>query len=298
MRIFKNANIIILLIFSLSVYCKDKEKNNYSDDSNVQITYEDVARFKSPYSNIIIRDFGALRNLYFVRDNGEEVIESTIDKGFPDNLFLTYTQVMFSTHLIKKEHKESLLVGLGGGSMVNFIIHYFPETQLDVVEIDKEIYNVSKKYFFLKESENVKIYIEDAFKFINRTDKKYDSIYMDAFLKPSSETDSTGVSIKLKTKDFYNKLKSHLKPGGVVSFNINSHEKLSSDVSAIKESFPNVYVFKKSGSGNYIIIASSEKDTVSKNTMQLNGLEIDKIKKPNFSFEKLADYKINPEEIK
>jgi len=46
---------------------------------------------------------------------------------------------------------------------------------------------------------------------------------MVAFLRPSNDTDPTGVPTRLKTLAFLGRLKAALAPGGVVAFNVNDH---------------------------------------------------------------------------
>src|SRR6516164_10510346 len=53
------------------------------------------ATFKSDYSNIRIRKRNSVRTLSFVRDSGEEVVESTVDINTPYDLIVPYTRFMF-----------------------------------------------------------------------------------------------------------------------------------------------------------------------------------------------------------
>jgi len=290
----KKNRIILFYIFILSttIVCseesklkqKEKKQNNYT------IAEELVTEVKSNYSHIRVKDYGSLRQLYFVRDNGYEALESTIDIHYPQNLFLLYTQTMFASFLINKEHKDTLLVGLGGGGMVHFLNFYFPSISLDVVEIDPIILELAKKYFYLKNHPSTKISIDDATNFISNTNKKYDVIFMDAFLKPSNETDSTGVSVKLKTVSFFQNLKSHLKKNGIVVFNINTHDKIKNDVETILSEFPQVYFFQKDRSGNLIVIGSTDSNRISQLKMSEIAKDLDKNHKVNFSFSDLASY--------
>lgn len=290
---FKNKFIYFgILILAFTVVCSDetksKPKNNKPD--KFAIAEEVVAEVKSNYSHIKVKDYGSLRQLYFVRDNGDEALESTIDIHYPQNLFLLYTQTMFASFLINKEHKNTLLVGLGGGGMVHFLNHYFPSVQLDVVEIDPAIAEISKKYFYLKNHPSTKIFVEDVANFISTNEKNYDVIYMDAFLKPSNETDSTGVAKKLKSSPFLQKLKSRLKKNGIVVFNLNNHEKMKSDIETIESEFKQVYFFQKDRSGNLIVIGSTDSNRVSSENMKEAASDLDKNHKINFLFSDIASY--------
>ncbi|MCX7997675.1 MAG: fused MFS/spermidine synthase [Leptospiraceae bacterium] len=249
-----------------------------------------VKEIHSKYSHIRIVDYGTLRSLLFVRDSGEEVVESTLDINSPQTLFLLYTQKMFASFLLGDMPKKVLLAGLGGGSMVHFLNYYFPKIQVDIVEIDPEIVKIAKEYFGLKDYKMNKVIIQDIYKFIKNSKGSYDVIFMDAFLKPSKETDSTGVNLKQKEKEFFEDLKKNLTAKGVVAFNINYHKDYQKDIQAMKENFPNIYIFHRERSGNIIVLCSIEKERYSKEFMQKRGEWIDKEHKTNFSFLNLTNF--------
>ena len=281
--------ILFFLFFSSASFCKDKEieipkKQKFTHDE------KDIYSVESKFSKIIVRDYGSVRSLYFVRDNGDEALESSIDLSFPQNLFLLYTQTLFSSFLLIPERKDILLIGLGGGGMVHYLNFYFPKINLDVVEIDSEIISIAKKYFFLKENPNTKIINSDAYKYIFDSSKKYDIIFLDAFLKPSPETDSTGVSNKFKEKEFLKKLKERLKLNGLAAFNINTHEKMEEDILSIQKEFSNIYKFRKNRSGNLILLASTNPKRFSKEELVKVGKSIDSKNSSSFSFEEIASY--------
>jgi spermidine synthase len=161
---------------------------------------------------------------------------------------------------------------------------------MDAVEIDPAIVEVAKKYFFLKPIPSTKIFVDDAANFISLPGKNYDVIYMDAFLKPSSETDSTGVANKLKAPTFLQRLKSRLKKNGIVVFNINNHEKMQEDIKSIQTEFPQIYFFQKNRAGNLIVIGSTDSNRVPVEKMNSIGLDLDKNHKVNFSFKDIASY--------
>ena len=93
-----------------------------------------------------------------------------------------------------------------------------------------DVVKLAADMFGTKPSENVKIVTADGFKFIAAAkDQTYDVIYMDAFLKPSADTDGTGAPLALRTQQFYKQLQEKLKPGGVVAFNLNPHADLDAD---------------------------------------------------------------------
>ena len=158
---------------------------------------------KSEYSHIRVRKKDNVRTIVFVRDGGQEIGETKIDITKPHELLIPYTQTMFASYLVRPKQERVLIVGLGGGAMVQFLKHHEPEVKVDAVEIDPAVVKIAAEYFDTKPSENVRIFTQDGFEYFKATEDTYDVIYMDAFLKPSRDTDSTGVPLNLKTIDFY-----------------------------------------------------------------------------------------------
>ncbi len=141
-----------------------------------------------------------------MRDNGQEVIETLVDINQPHRLMLEYTRYMFLSYALQPKQERVLIVGLGGGAMVHFLARYDPQVKVDVVEIDPAVVQVAQEYFGVRSQGNVNIITADAFKYLAESQVPYDVIYMDAFLKPSGDTDSTGVPLKLKQAQFYKSL--------------------------------------------------------------------------------------------
>jgi len=91
--------------------------------------------------------------------------------------------------------------------------------------------------------------------FIESTTERYDLILMDAFLRPSSGTDATGVPTGLKTLEFLGRLKQALAPGGIVAFNVNGHDQVADDIAAVASAFGHAVVFNCPPSANKVVIA-------------------------------------------
>jgi spermidine synthase len=242
----------------------------------------------SAFSHFYVRDEGARRSLLFRRDSGEIVLETSVDCAAPYHLLIGYTRVMFASHFFVPKPKSALLVGLGGGAMVHFMAHYTPETRVDVVEIDSAIVKAAKDFFGVKEGGHTRIITEDAFKFFGRGSNRYDVIYMDAFLKPSGDTDATGVPVRLKTEAFLRTVQQRLNPDGVVVWNLNGHEAIGEDVRAIQKTFAQTYYFRVPGEDNHVVVGSTSSKRVSRAAMESIGATIDKRLRADFSFAQLA----------
>ena len=133
--------------------------------------------------------------MLFVRDRGEEVVQTSVNMKKPYELLHDCNRMMFASYLFMPKPERVLIVGLGGGAMVHFLKHYDPKVQVDAVEIDPMVVKVADRYFDIRAEKNVNIITADGLKYLTDTENLYDVIYMDAFLKPSEKTDSTGAAV-------------------------------------------------------------------------------------------------------
>ena len=101
-----------------------------------------------------------------------------------------------------------LLLGLGGGTIVKQFHRLGYE--VDAVEIDKRIWDVSVEYFNMDPETNV--VIDDARHFIRTTKNKYDIIVFDTFLSES-------VPEHLITKEGFDDARKILNQGGMIMTN-------------------------------------------------------------------------------
>lgn len=126
------------------------------------------------------------------------------------------THVAMATNL--DNIKNVLVIGAGDGGTVRELCKYKTIEKIEMVEIDEEVVNVAKKYFPNVSSgfsdSRVKLFFEDAVKFIKNTKSKYDLIIVDS-------TDPFSVGEGLFTSDFYKDCFNHLTDDGIL---INQHE--------------------------------------------------------------------------
>ena len=76
------------------------------------------------------------RRLLFVRDRGEEVVQTRVNMKKPYELLHDCNRMMFASYSSMPKPERVLIVGLGGGAMVHFLKHYDSKVQVDAVEID------------------------------------------------------------------------------------------------------------------------------------------------------------------
>ena len=229
---------------------------------------EIIHEITSAYSHIRVRELGSVRCLTFVDPNGREERQSAIDMENPHAMQLGYTTSFFASLLFREPQERVLIVGLGGGGMVRFLNHAFPQTTVEVVEIDPVVVGVAKNYFGTMEGPMTKIHVADAFDFLSEAHGPFDALYMDAFLKPSVDSGLENVTQRLKTLEFLQSLLRQLKPGGIVAFNLHQHASSTpGDLDALRTAFPQVYLFGVPGTGNLIAICNADSQRVTTETL-------------------------------
>lgn len=243
---------------------------------------------RSEFSHIRIRRSGHIRSMLFVRDGGEEVLESRIDLRRPHVLQFEYLRLFFATYLLQPQQQDVLIVGLGGGGMVHFLRRLDPAIRIDAVEIDPAVVALAGKYFDVHSEGTTRIVTADGLQYIAAAEKRYDAIYMDAFLKPSAATDSTGAPLALRTGEFYRQLQARLNPGGVVAFNLNPHADLENDIREIAAAFRQTYVLPLARGGGAVVLASPDQARIPPGELAARGRDLDRRHRSTVRFQELA----------
>ena len=170
---------------------------------------------ESPYHYVKVVESGGIRRLRF-RRSGQDFEESAINLRNPLDFPLHYYELMMAGFAHQPEPRSILFVGLGGGTLPRAIRHYYPTTQIDVIELDPVVVSAAKKYFGFVEDAKTKVYVRDArvqIRQLVRDGRKYDMIFLDAFR-------GGYIPYHLTTKEFLELVRGLLEPNGVVVSNL------------------------------------------------------------------------------
>jgi spermidine synthase len=190
----------------------------------------------------------------YLRNQKKDVSQGGMSLTAPEKLLLEYTQLSFiALTFLDREPKDVLFVGLGAGAMPRYFNRHYPEASVDIVEIDADIMSAATRFFYFKETANMKVHITDGRMFIKRTQKKYDVIFLDAY-------QNDDIPFHLTTVEFLREVKGKLKDDGVVAANILSpyrNKFFDSMVMTYKKVFPHLYIFAGQRSRNFVFVAPS-----------------------------------------
>jgi spermidine synthase len=128
------------------------------------------------------------------------------------------------------------ILGNAGGTVARAVGHYWPDTLIDGVEIDREVSELGRKWFDMQ-APRLRIFTEDARPFLRRTDERYDAILVDAYRQPY-------IPFYLSTREFFRLARDRLNPGGRVIINVGHPERsdaLEKVLTAtMRDAFPSV----------------------------------------------------------
>ncbi len=132
--------------------------------------------------------------------------------------FIYHDMIVHVPMAVNPDIKKVLVIGGGDGGTVRELTRYETIEKIDMVEIDKKVVDVSKKYLPFTASKlsdhRVTLYFEDGIDFVVQCTDQYDLILVDS-------TDPIGPGEGLFKFEFYTNCKRILKENGIL---INQHE--------------------------------------------------------------------------
>lgn len=156
------------------------------------------------------------------------------------------------------EDMNVLILGMGTGTYATQCRKYFGDMNIEGVEIDEKITELSREYFSLPE--DVKVTTYDGRAFLQAVETTYDVIMVDAY------QDIT-IPFQMSSVEFFTMVKDHLKDGGVMVVNMNMHGNKEGDINqyladTIANVFDNVYSVDVAGSTKRELFASQHSDMI------------------------------------
>ncbi|HDZ16095.1 hypothetical protein LCGC14_0971690 [marine sediment metagenome] len=203
---------------------------------------------------IEVVDSGNVRSLHF----GTLPKQSAMRLNQPHHLELSYTQAMMGCLLLNPNPKRVCVIGLGGGSLVKFLLHHFPDCVIDVVEYRQDVVDVSQQFFNVPVYEpRLNIEIGDGYLYVKQryfnSDISYDLILVDAY-------DHNGMAASVGVQSFFDACNGLLSDDGVMSVNLWGSERaaFSTTMERIRDSFDYApMILPVENKGNVIALATA-----------------------------------------
>lgn len=117
--------------------------------------------------------------------------------------------------LLGRPLERVAILGNAAGTTARALGVYYPEADVDGVELDPAVSRVGRRYFGMDEIRRLTVHDADARPFLRSTDERYDLIVIDAYHQPY-------VPFYLATREFFRLVRERLRPGGIVALNVAS----------------------------------------------------------------------------
>ncbi|MBN1178338.1 MAG: fused MFS/spermidine synthase [Anaerolineae bacterium] len=165
---------------------------------------------------------------------------------------------------------ESLaMIGLAGGTIPKQYTHFFGPIPIDGVEIDPEVVEVGRTYFDMNEP-NLTVHVGDGRVFLERSDRLYTVIAIDAYRLPY-------IPWHLTTVEFFRDVRAHLTDEGIVAINVghtSDYRLVETMIATLSEVFPSIHAIDVPASFNTIVVATVQ-PTEAENLLQNRALMTD-----------------------
>ena len=165
-------------------------------------------RADTQYHRVTVTEDAEARHLRFDRSH-----QSAVSLEDPYESLIRYPDYMHLALALHPEPERVLILGLGGGAITKRFWRDYPGVRVDSVEIDPVVADVAQRYFWLPEDERMRVFIEDARRYVQRTGETYDIVVVDAYTSDS-------LPFHLTTAEFFTELSGIMAPDGVVAYNL------------------------------------------------------------------------------
>ena len=181
---------------------------------------------RSLYRQIVVYQEGSVRCMRFTRLASAR--QSCVDLPDRPRLVFEYLRMMIGALYLAPAPQSVLVIGLGGGTLVDALQRTLPDAAIDAVELDPAVVRVAKAYFDFQPGPRTHVHEEDGRVFVKRAlraGRRYDLVMLDAY-------DHEYIPEHMLTREFLEEVKGILAPHGVVAANTFSGSRLYDHESA------------------------------------------------------------------
>ena len=149
--------------------------------------------------------------------------------------------------------RKVALIGLGAGTAAREFTAAYGPIPIDGVEIDGTVVELGRQYFHMTEP-NLHVIVQDGRYYLQTTSQKYDVIGVDTYQQPY-------VPFQFTTQEFFQTVRDHLTPTGVVALNAgrtsNDYRLVEALAQTMHSVFPNVYIIDTERFTNSLVIGTN-----------------------------------------
>jgi len=192
----------------------------------------------TPYNTLTVVDYDerGVRTIYL-----NNMPHSAMYLNGSNSAVFTYTDYFNLAFVFNPGVDSVLFIGGGGFSGPKQFLEYYPDINVDVVEIDPQVVKAARDYFNVSNDPRLRVIVGDGRAFLGGAGK-YDLVVLDAYSK-------TYVPFHLMTLEFFEALDEHLESDGILVSNLvssligDTSDLLRAEYKTITQVFPQVYLF-------------------------------------------------------
>lgn len=194
-----------------------------------------------------------------------------------------------------KAQGNNLVVGLGGGGLVNYVYHYLKDLSTTVIEIDPEIVKIAKEYFGLEdEQKRLEVVVDDGLKYLLSKSSEKNQQFQSILFDVDSKDQSLGISCppqEFLEDEILQAVKSLMPSDGIFILNFVCRDDNSRDqtVKSLKEIFASVFSYKLEEDVNEIYFCLKEPTRSFQEKLSICGKKLNIIKKDMIDLKELMD---------
>lgn len=146
-------------------------------------------------------------------------LDSTTEGGQYVNargLPIHYQKYWELTKVWRPQLESALFLGGGGFGMPEALHDAFPQSQIEVIELDPRVIEVGRRFFRTEQYPRMRVIAGDARRYLRHTNRRYDFIFGDAF------NGVHNIPAHLVTVEFFEAIKRRLTDHGIYMMNIIS----------------------------------------------------------------------------
>jgi len=140
--------------------------------------------------------------------------------------------------LLDRPPRTMLVIGDAGGTIPRAFGRFYPQVRIDGVELDPTVTEAGRRFLGVDANPRLRTITADGRVFLERTDRRYDLIVVDAYRQPY-------IPFHLATTEFFRLVRAHLEPGGAVALNVaatpRDRELTDAVAATVGAAFPQVW---------------------------------------------------------
>jgi spermidine synthase len=200
-------------------------------------------------TELILNEGQAIHSVYDSRDN--------LTHGYWD--YLLVADAFRPAQGTSPAPASVAILGLAAGTTARqYRIAYGPQVDITGVEIDPDILAAGHRFFHLGDAGAHEV-LGDARYWLATQAGRYDVVLLDAYRQPY-------IPFHLTTKEFFQQVRDHLNPGGVVAVNVGrtatDFRLVAAIASTMAAVYPNVYLVDDPNFTNTLVYGTTEPVTI------------------------------------